>query len=200
MRTELRRPYSQSKRASSTEDTTRRVMSAAVQLWRERDYDQITLGDIAAGAGVSLSTVIRRFATKEGVVEAVLASDAVGTGHARDEVAVGDAAGAVEMIVDDYEQNGDAVVRMLAFEHRIAVLGVVCAAGRRQHRDWVQRVFSPWLSSGSSGVRARRLDELVAATDVYIWKLLRRDLGRSVNEVKVMVLELCQLIVRGAAR
>jgi len=37
--------------------------------------------------------------------------------------------------------------------------------GRRGHREWLQRIFAA----------PERLAELLVVTDVYAWKLLRRD-------------------------
>jgi hypothetical protein len=36
--------------------------------------------------------------------------------------------------------------------------------------------------------RRRRIDQLVCACDVYMWKLLRRDMGRSRDEAKNTIL------------
>ena len=49
--------------------------------------------------------------------------------------------------------------------------------GRAGHQAWVERVFDGALSGLRGKVRARRLAQLVAVTDVYTWKLLRRDKG-----------------------
>ena len=45
--------------------------------------------------------------------------------------------------------------------------------GRRMHRDWVRTVFA------DAADREDVVDLLVVATDVYTWKLLRRDRGHS---------------------
>jgi AcrR family transcriptional regulator len=88
-------------RADAAEKTAERVMDAAIALWRVEPYDQLTLQEIADRAGVSLSTVMRRFGSKDGLAEAVLRSDRVGTQSNRDAVEEGDVAGAVRMIVSE---------------------------------------------------------------------------------------------------
>jgi len=57
-------------------------------------------------------------------------------------------------------------------------------SGRAYHRDWVARVFAPLLDGLSGSARKRRLVELIVATDLLVWKLLRRDmrLGRATAE------------------
>jgi AcrR family transcriptional regulator len=182
-------------RADAAEQTAERVMDAAIALWRTGPFEDVTLQDIADRAGVSLSTVMRRFGSKDGLAEAVLQSDRVGTQAGRDAVAEGDASGAVRMIVGDYELNGDAVIRMLALEERLDVVRHVVEAGRTAHERWVERVFGPLLARGPR--RRVQVLQLVAATDVYTWKLLRRDRHLSTDEVVAVVEDLCRRVVGG---
>lgn len=192
------RPYRQRARADAAERTAGRIMDAAVGLWRERGFDEFTLHEVAERAGVSLSTVMRRFGSKEGLAEAVLTSDRVGTQRSRDAVSPGDVEAAVRMIVDDYEVNGDAVIRMLALEERIDIVGRVVRAGRVAHAEWVSRVFAPFL--GRSPERRRRQTlQLVVATDVYTWKLLRRDRRLEVDEVRAVMSGMCAAIMEASA-
>jgi len=193
-----RRAYRMRARADAAEQTALRIMDAAIRLWREAGYDEFTLQDVADRAGVSLSTVMRRFGSKEGLAEAVLSSDRVGTQRGRDAVAAGDVDAALRMIVADYEGNGDAVIRMLALEDRIDIVGRVVAAGRDAHSAWVERVFAPLLAS-SSAVRRRQMLQLVVATDVYTWKILRRDRGLNQREARAVMRDMCRVIVEGAA-
>jgi hypothetical protein len=57
-------------------------------------------------------------------------------------------------------------------------------AGRRWHRGWVERTFGPLLDGLAGAERERRLIRLVVATDLLVWKLLRREmaLGREAAE------------------
>ena len=48
------------------------------------------------------------------------------------------------------------------------------------HRRWVAHAFGPLLPSGRG--REEAVDLLVVATDVYTWKLLRRDRRLSVRQ------------------
>jgi AcrR family transcriptional regulator len=192
------RPYRMRARADAAERTAARVMDAAIAVWREKGYDEFTLHDVARSAGVSLSTVMRRFSSKEGLAEAVLTSDRVGTQRSRDAVSAGDVDGAVRMIVADYEDNGDGVIRMLALEERIDLVRRVVEAGRLAHTEWVSRVFAPSLAS-SPGRRRRQVLQLVVATDVYTWKLLRRDRQLEVREVRAVMSGMCRAIMEGKA-
>jgi AcrR family transcriptional regulator len=193
-----RRRYTMRARADAAEQTAERVMDAAITLWRAEPFEKITLQQIADLAGVSLSTVMRRFGSKDGLVEAVLLSDGVRTQASRDAVAVGDVTAAVRMIVADYELNGDAVIRMLALEERIEAVRRVVTAGRVAHERWVQRVFAPLL--GPAGGRPARTLQLVVATDVYTWKLMRRDRQLPVEEVGRVMEDMCLRVVGGGDR
>ena len=179
-------------RADAAEQTAERVMDAAIALWRAGPFEDITLQEIADRAGTSLSTVMRRFGSKDGLAEAVLRSDRVGTQAGRDAVTDGDLPGAVRMIVADYELNGDAVIRLLALEERMGVVRHVVEAGRVAHERWVERVFGPLLDPGAR--RRVQVLQLVAATDVYTWKLLRRDRNLSADQVVAVMEDLCRRV------
>jgi AcrR family transcriptional regulator len=177
------RPYQLRARAEGAQERVERVLDAAVELWLEHWYDEYTLQDIAERSGVSLSTIMRRFGSKEGIVAAVLASDR-GRGRVsdRDHIAAGDVDGAVAELIEEYERTGDAVMRNLAVEERVPAIGEVVKVGRIMHREFVARVFAPWLPSGKGRAYDRRLAQFIVACDVYTWKLLRRDQGLSERE------------------
>ncbi|MGK2939901.1 MAG: TetR family transcriptional regulator [Solirubrobacteraceae bacterium] len=61
-------------RAGAAAETERRIIDAALELFSERLYDQVALAGIAAAAGVSSQTVIRRFGSNEGLVAAAASS------------------------------------------------------------------------------------------------------------------------------
>jgi hypothetical protein len=70
--------------------------------------------------------------------------------------------------------------------------------GRLGHRAWVEEVFRARLPD-ESAARSRLIDVLVVATDVYSWKLLRRDRALSVDDVRDRMLFLVESVVTGAA-
>jgi AcrR family transcriptional regulator len=175
----IRRPYRMSARAEAAARTGRGILDAAVALWRERSLDDVTLEDIAAAAGVSARTVLRRFGSRDGVIEACIAADAAGVVAERDRVPAGDVDGALGTLLAHYERDGDAVLRTLALEDRLPAARSIAETGRAAHRAWCDRVFAPRLPPPGAAGREARLDACVAATDLALWKLLRRDLDRS---------------------
>ena len=51
------------------------------------------------------------------------------------------------------------------------------------HRGWVVEVFDPFLPTGADA-RSEAIDLLVVTTDVYTWKLMRRDRGLSRSQTE----------------
>jgi AcrR family transcriptional regulator len=171
------------------------ILKSARRLFGESRYDQVSLEDVAAQAGVTERTVVRRFGSKEKLFGAVSAERAASIRRARDEVPAGDISEAVRLLVGTYEEWGDEVLHLLAQEHGLAGVTNTVDAGRRYHAAWVERAFSPLLGAVSRAVRRRRLGQLVAVTDIYSWKVLRRDVGLSRAEVEASLRELIGDIV-----
>lgn len=171
-------------RAEAAARTARGILAATAALWRERPVDEITLGAIAERASVSVRTVIRRFGSREGVIAACIEADAAGIMAERAQAPAGDVEGALDVLLAHYERDGDAVLRTLALEEKVPEAKAIVDAGRAGHREWCARVFAPFLPPSEDAARGLRLDAFMAATDLGVWKLLRRDLGRSAGETR----------------
>lgn len=189
-----KRAYKQGARAIAAELTATRILDAFEARVRDGWFDEVTLEQVARDAGVTVPTIIRRFGSKEGLLEATW--ERLGTRiHERRAVPVGDVAAAVRVMVEDYEQSGDLVVRALAQEDRYPAFKPVNDVGRKSHRAWTERVFAPWLDGLAPDRRRARLDALVTATDLYVWKLVRRDMGRSAPQVAALIHDLIAGII-----
>jgi AcrR family transcriptional regulator len=183
------RTYRQGARAAAAEATATRILDAFERRVREDWFDQIRLEDVARDAGVAVPTIIRRFGNKDGLLEATW--ERLGRRILeRRSVATGDIDAAVRVIVEDYELAGDLVVRALAQEDRHPAFKPVNDVGRASHYAWTAAVFSPWLDVLAPERRRRALDALVTATDLYVWKLARRDMGRSPAQVAQLMHDL----------
>lgn len=184
-----KRPYRMRARAEAAAETGRRILGAVIELHTERFFDQVSLDDIADRAGVTVQTVIRRFGSKERLIEA--ATEAVNRQvvRQRDQAPVGDIEGAVKNLVDHYEEWGDGVLRLLAQEERVPAFRAVTDAGRALHYEWVERTFAPLLAKRTGEQRQLLLAELTAICDVYFWKVLRRDLGLSREQTELAIRE-----------
>jgi AcrR family transcriptional regulator len=172
------RRYTQSARADAAAATARRIVDAFLARLMTQWYDEITLDRIAEDSGVTVQTVIRRFGSKDGLLaEAVKTLGA--QINARRGMPAGDLGRLVGNLMEDYEATGDGVIRLLALEPRHPALQAVLDYGRQLHRVWVAAVFAEPLQNLDAAARRRAVDALVIVTDVYAWKLLRRDMGRS---------------------
>ena len=187
--TPQKRPYRMRARAEAAAETGRRILEAVIELHRERFWDQVSLEDIAERAEVTVQTVIRRFGTKERLIEAAAEEGTRQVIRQRDQAPVGDVEGAVENLVDHYEEWADSALRLLAQEERVAAFRSVTDAGRAFHYEWVERTFAPLLAKRTGTARRRLLAELIAICDVYFWKLLRRDLGLSREQTEIAIRE-----------
>ena len=183
-----------STRAAAADATRERIIEAALLAFSSKWYDDVTLRGIAADAGVALQTLVNHFGTKEALFGVAVERFGERIETARATVAVDDIPGAITTLVDDYDESGDAIVRMLALEDRIAVLRPALKRGRREHEQWVERVFAAALKRLRRAERARRIAELVAATDVYTWKLLRRDKGLTRKQTILAVREMVEAL------
>jgi AcrR family transcriptional regulator len=184
-----RRAYRQAARAQAVEANGQRIVDAFLARLMTQWFDEITLDRVAADAGVTVQTVVRRFGGKEGLLAravAVLTAQI----NARRSAPTGDVDRSVGNLIEDYEHTGDAVIRLLALEPRQPALEPVIALGRAEHRRWVAAVFAQTLGAIRGAARQRALDALVVATDVYVWKLLRRDMGRSAAATAATVRQL----------
>jgi AcrR family transcriptional regulator len=161
-------------RAEAAAETRDRILRAVLHLHVERFHDQITLEDVARRAGVTVQTVLRHFGTRDRLVTAA-AEQATGEVVAqRNAAPVGDVDGAVENLLDHYEEWGRSALRLLAQEERVPQLRVIADGGRAAHYAWVERTFGPFLVDTSDPLLRPKL---IALSDVFIWKLLRLDLG-----------------------
>jgi AcrR family transcriptional regulator len=183
-----KRSYTMTARAEAAEETRLRIVRSAFDLQAERLTTEISLEDVAARAGVSVQTVLRRFGSKARLFEDSLKV-------VNDEIAeerrapAGDVPGAIRVLVDHYEKRGEFALLMLAQESAFDHVRQMSEAGKQTHRTWVIEVFEPHLSHDRER-RDELVDLLVVATDVYTWKLLRRDrsLSRAQTEHRINTL------------
>jgi AcrR family transcriptional regulator len=184
-------------RAASTIATAERILDATVEVFWELPTDQISMDEVARRAGVTVQTVIRRFGGRDGLVAAAADRQFDKVRRERAQAPVGDVPGAVQVLVEHYETYGDGVFKMLAEEERNPGLREIADRGRVMHREWCAEVFAPSLATLKGLDRARRLAELVAVCDVYMWKLLRRDAGLSRHQTEVALVELLKPMLEG---
>ena len=186
----VNRPYRMKARAAAAEATRQRVLNVVSALLKKHFRSEIRLEDVAAGAEVTVQTVLNLFGNratllKEGLDDLLreLRAQRLGANP-------GDVRGAISVLMDHYEQFGDLVIRNLAERADPQLIKV----GRLGHRRWVQRQFAYTLERADAARRRVLTDALVSACDVYTWKLLRRDMGRSRLDVEATILKMVKSI------
>jgi AcrR family transcriptional regulator len=193
------RAYTMTTRADAVEATRQSIMQAAWDLQGQKLWASISLDDIAELAGVSVQTVLRQFGSRTQVFESAMEHGAAVVTEERRAVR-GDIADAVRVIVDHYEQRGDGVILMLAQERDLEAIAKVTEHGRELHRAWVREVFAPQLDMSPATERESLIDLLVVATDVYTWKLLRRDRGHSRGATEQHMRRLLEAVLSSATK
>ena len=103
---------------------------------------------------------------------------------------MGDIAGAIENLIEHYEEIGDLAMLLLRQEERVPPFAEVTTSGKQFHAEWVARVFAPWLDEHPDAARRLLLAQLIAICDVYTWHLLRRQSGLSRAETQRALIEL----------
>jgi AcrR family transcriptional regulator len=187
------------RRAATTAGTRDRIIHAMLQLAFEHAYEDITLASIAREAGVSHQTVLNHFESKEGVAAAAAAVLGRETQEARDKAQTGDPAGAVTALIGEYERFGDANVRWALSAERLGSLAPLLDQARAGHQAWLQRIFADVLPK-APGRRRQVVLALHAATDVYTWKLLRRDLHLTRAETETIMVRLVNGVLNDDSR
>lgn len=199
-----RRPYKKVARAKAQERTRETLLQAAAEEVERDRWSQTSLESVAERAGVTKQTALRHFGSKQGLLDAVINRTTSTVVKERDQAPIGDIPGAVANLVRHYERYGDIVVRMLPYrdavvrvfgsEH-LGSLRRVVDRGHEVHEDWVLRTFAPQLADLEPSTRRRRLAQLVATCDVYVWKVLRRDLDLDTDQVEAALVEMLERLL-----
>ena len=190
-----KRQYRMQARARSTEATREAILNAVSVAFEELLFDEITLAAIAERAGVSVQTVLRHFESREKLFVASYTRTAEQMGEDRGPLPVGGVAEIVDDLADHNERFGDGILRMLAQETREPILKNLADLGRIYHLQWCRQAFAPSLAKLRGKKRERRLAQFVTCTDIYTWKLLRRDRELSPKETKLAMRELIEPLV-----
>jgi AcrR family transcriptional regulator len=182
-------------RAAAAAETAQRILRATTDLYMERWLEDLTLEEVAARAGVTVQTVLRRFGSKTGLVRAAGEMVYQQISSQRGAAPVGDVSGAVANLMEHYEATGDLTLRTLAQEGRHEVLRAFAEQGRVTHRAWVEATFGPLLAGYAPERRDAVLTKVIVATDLYVWKLLRHDMRLGRDQTERYVAEMVAAVI-----
>jgi AcrR family transcriptional regulator len=178
-------------RAEAAAATRERILRATMELFKAQFRSKLRLEDIAGAAGVTVQTVLNVFGTRDALIAAATDQLKMELSAQRTRAEPGDVRGIIADLFDNYEQFGDIVIRMLAEDAD----SEWTENGRAWHRSLTRRQFAPQLARVKGAKRRRLLDALVCACDLYLWKLLRRDMGRSRAEAEAIIRTMVHALV-----
>ena len=186
------RSYRMVARATAVAETEQRILDSAVRWFSTSMFDEVTLERIANEAGVTVQTVIRRFGSKDGLFAA--AGEREGARIAEEREPDGDDGStmeaAIHALVAHYEADGATVLNLLRQESRLPLIADTVVRGRNVHEAWVIKHCQPVLEGLRGAAHQRQLMAAIAATDIYVWKLLRLDRGMTQRDVEKAMLAL----------
>jgi len=168
------RRYSMERRSAKVEATKARVRTAATALYAAHP-EHFALKTVAEQAGTSVQTVLRIYGSKAALVASLLESS---RGPPRQ---VGGLPEHIETAIrarySEYEKNADVLNPAPGDGRRDPSQAKQIETTRQVHRAWVEKVFADSLGTQASLAEQARLFGLIVATDVSVWRLLRRDFG-----------------------
>lgn len=185
------RRYQMSSRADAAERTAQSLLDAMLTRFRTTPYALIRLDDVAADAGVTVQTAIRRFGGKEQLTAALAAREIERIASDRADAAFASPETAVAALCAYYERDGDLIARFEQEAVAIPALAELAGHGRAVHLAWIEEV----LGAGIASDRERRLAQLVAVLDVRCWQILRHERGLTASETRLALEELIESIL-----
>jgi AcrR family transcriptional regulator len=174
-----KRTYSMTNRTEQVMANEKRIMETVISLWMQHTISEITLERVASISGVTVRTLLRKYSSKEGLLEACVEYEHPGFLEKRNRVEAGDIDAALMTLLNEYEEMGNGVMRTIAVEDEMSFARKLLIRGRKEHRAWCARVFGPFLPEAGHRDYEIQLAALIAVTEIYLWKLLRKDLGHN---------------------
>lgn len=181
-------------RAEAVEATREHIARTAMQRFLAEPYDDVTIASVARDAGVSHQTLLNHFESKDGLFAAAAERFSADLAASREGRTKSDPESVVALLMEQFERSGDGNVRLALLHERIEAVRAGLEQGRANHQVWLAEVFEDRLPSDPPE-RRRTLAALHAATDVYTWKLLRRDLGHGRRATQRIMTDMVRAIL-----
>ena len=176
------RNYNMVARADLVAQNEQNIMKATAELWLKLPIKEITLEKVAEISGVTVRTILRKFGSKEGLLEACIENDTSSPIQDRNLAKVGNLYSILTTLLKEYEEMGDAMARTIAAENEFPIVKKLLLRGQKEHRKWCEEKFAPFLPKPDDLNYESHLLAFIAATEIYLWKLLRRDLNQSFDQ------------------
>ena len=176
-------------RAKDAELTAERIVDAMLARLASTPYEHIRIEDVAADAGVTGQTVIRRFGSKSALMNATVERELARIVTAREAAAHAAPIDTIRDLVVHYERYGALILKTYSEAPLVPGLPEITARGRAFHVDGCRRGFV-LVASLPEPEAARRTAQIVAICDATTWRILRFDGGLDPAETEVALAEL----------
>jgi AcrR family transcriptional regulator len=193
---EKKRSYHMMARADQVARNDRKIMDAVADLWLELPLPELTLEKVAEKSGVTVRTILRKFGSKEGLIKTSIENNGDRFTQNRMQVIPGDLPGILDALLEEYERMGDAMIRTLTVEFQFPSTAELLIKARLIHREWCEMVFRPFLPERLSDTYETILSSFIASTEFYLWKLMRKDLGKSPEQTRQIFLYTLQCLAK----
>ena len=178
------RKYDMTKRTNRAEKTKERIIKSTEILLATGPLAEVTLPAIAKGANITVQTVLRQMGSRDGCLRAVANLVYERIDSQRGHTKPGDVESAISTLIAHYETESALILNLLEQATKGETFAKTEAVrGQIYHRKWVENCFEPLVGDA----RQETIDALVAATDIYIYKLLRLEMGRSIKATKAVI-------------
>lgn len=178
--------YDNSKRLIEAENTRHEIINAFGKLWTRYSINEITLDMVSNEAGVTTRTIMRKFGSKEGLLSETLPALTADIESLRTVTKPGDIDEILQVLLSNYETMGEAAIRTINLEPELEIAREIGREGRELHRRWCIEVFSPYLPKQNTPEFEIQLASFIAATEIYLWKLIRKDLKLSKEKTRAV--------------
>jgi AcrR family transcriptional regulator len=185
------RQYRMSARADAAELTGQRIIDCMLARLRTTPYERIRLDDVAADAGVTSQTVIRRFGSKPVLMTTTVERELGRIAAKREAALRSSSAETIRALIEHYDEYGLLILKTYSEAPLVPGLPEIVERGRAYHLDWCRRAFSEHLPPQSDDAsRKRRLAQIVSICDATTWRILRFDGDLSSAQTELAITEL----------
>ena len=192
------RPYRQVARADASRDLRSRIIDACIQTMRSGRLGDVTLDGVAKAAKTTRQTIIRLYGNRTGLIAAAverwphqLESEFYPGGPLSPQ-------NLVETLCGIYETVGAQTLNFLALLPNHPELMPLISGGRERHRAAVDELLNGLALACTAETANRLRNEILVATDLYVWSLLRRDRGLSPNQTVDLITHMLLALIDAA--
>lgn len=189
-----RQPYRQGARANATTALRGRILDVLFRLLAAKDYDRVTLDEIAEGAATTRQTVLRFFGSKDGALTALLYRAEDSKKGSELQSNHGNLEKIAKEVIDHYEDVGNFVVQLLHQEDKIPAIAQRFSEARKEHMAMLLERLHPLLARMSTPEAEIAVLQVRAVTDTLFWRVMRREMALDRADSETLLVDLLRKI------